>query len=94
MINCREAYISILYLALSANLPRTKLPRAIRISQLANIIPIDSSLPEKVTKSSLINKTSMISEAKPLNNRAKIRLFFNNMLLFFIKDRRSVNCAF
>jgi len=44
---------------------------------LANIIPIDSSLPEKVTKSSLINKTSIISEAKPLNSRAKIRLFSN-----------------
>lgn len=81
MINCREAYISILYLTLSANLPRTKLPRAIRISQLANIIPIDSSLPEKVTKSSLINKTSIISEAKPLNSRAKLRLFSNAIYL-------------
>jgi len=50
---------------------------------LANIIPIDSSLPEKVTKSSLINKISIISEAKPLNNRAKVRLFSNIMLLLF-----------
>jgi len=82
MINCRKTYISILYLTLSANLPRTKLPRAIRISQLANIIPIDSSLPEKVTKSSPINKTSIISEAKPLNDRAKIRLFPNIIPLF------------
>jgi hypothetical protein len=84
MINCSKAYISILYLTLSANLPRAKLPRAIRISQLANIIPIDSSLPEKVTKSSLINKISIISEAKPLNSRAKLRLFSNIMLLFSI----------
>jgi hypothetical protein len=45
--------VSSLFLDLSAFLPRKKHPKASRISQLARIMPMQSSLPEKTIRSSL-----------------------------------------
>jgi hypothetical protein len=70
--------VSSVYLDFSAILPRKKHPNASRISQLAKIMPMQSSLPENTIRSSLNRRTSATI---PLNPIAKIAI----KMRFFMK---------
>jgi hypothetical protein len=70
--------VSSLFLDFSAFLPRKKHPKASRISQLARMMPMQSSLPEKMIRSSL---KRIISATSPLNPIANIAI----QIRFFIK---------
>jgi hypothetical protein len=55
----------------SAFLARKKDPNASRISQLARIMPMQSSLPEKTIRNSLKSRISATSPLNPIVNIAK-----------------------
>ena len=63
--------VSSLFFDFSAFLPRKKDPKASRISQLARIMPMQSSLPEKTIRNSLRRS---ISATNPLNPIASIAM--------------------
>jgi hypothetical protein len=70
------ANVSRLFLDFSAFLPRKKHPRASRISQLAIIMPMQSSFPEKTIRSSLRRSISATSPLNPIAIMAiQMRLF-------------------
>ncbi len=70
------ANVSILFLVFSALLPKKKEPKASRISQLARIMPMQSSLPEKTIRSSLKRSIWATSPLNPIVNMATPRRFF------------------
>lgn len=63
--------VSSICLDFSAILPRKIHPNASRISQLARIMPMQSSLPEKTIRSSLKRRTSAASPLNPIAKMAR-----------------------
>jgi hypothetical protein len=74
--------VSSAFLDFSAFLPRKKHPKASRISQLARIMPMQSSLPEKAIKSSLKRSISATSPLNPIATIAMQTRFFIKLDLF------------
>jgi len=68
--------VSSVCLDFSAFLPRKKHPKASRISQLARIMPMHSSLPEKTIRSSLKRRISATNPLNPIVRIAIQMLFF------------------
>ena len=67
------------FLDFCALLPRRKDPTASRMSQLARMMPMQSSLPEKTIKSSLRRSTSATTPLNPIATIARQTRCFTNL---------------
>jgi hypothetical protein len=82
--------VSSLFWYFSAFLPRKKDPKASRMSQLARIMPMENSLPEKMIRNSL--KRS-ISATNPLNPMVRIAIRTRFFIRLNLIDGYELFCA-
>ena len=82
--------VSSLFLTFSTILPRKKDPKASRMSQLARIMPMENSLPEKMIRNSLKRSISATNPLNPIVITAiKMRFFIRlNLIKRFQEKRR------
>ena len=73
--------VSILFRYFSTFLPRKKDPKASRRSQLARIMPMENSLPEKTIRNSLNRSISATNPLNPIVNIAIQMRFFIRLKL-------------